>query len=65
MVKIAALYIMELLKIDPGHYITMSCRSVSMRKKCPSIYTITKPQRKLRNVLRHFKKKAIRQKHWN
>ena len=34
----AALDIMELLKIDPGYYMTKCCRSVNIRLKRSSIY---------------------------
>ena len=34
----AALDIMELLKNDPGYYMTKYCRSVNMRRKRSSIY---------------------------
>ena len=52
----AALDIMELLKIDPGYYVTMCGRSVNMRRKCSSIYRMSGLQKKWRKVLRHSKK---------
>ena len=39
----AALDIMELLKVDPGYYMTKSCRSVNMRRKRLSIYRMSEP----------------------
>ena len=39
------LNIMELLKVDPGYYITKSCRSVNMRRKRSSIYRMSEPQK--------------------
>ena len=55
--------IIELLKIDPGDYMTKCCRSVSTRRKRSSIYSISELQKKRRKVLSHSKKKAARQKH--
>ena len=52
-----ALDIMELLRIDQGYCMTKSCRSVNMRRKLPSIYRMSKPQKKRRKVQRHSKKK--------
>ena len=54
--KKAALDIMELLKIDPGYYMTNCYRSANMRGKHSSIYRMSKPLKKRRKVLRHFKK---------
>ena len=39
------LNIMELLQVDPGYYITKSCRSVNMRRKLSSIYRMSEPQK--------------------
>ena len=57
----AALDIMELLKIDPGYYMTMCGRSVNMRRKCSSIYRMSGLQKKRRKVLRHSKKQQQQQ----
>ena len=57
-----ALYIMELLNIDPGYYMTKSCRSVNMRRKRSSIFRMSELQEKRRKILRHSKK-ATKQKH--
>ena len=52
----AALDIMELLKIDLGYYMTKCCRSVNMRRKLSSIYSMSEPQKIRRKVLCHSKK---------
>ena len=51
---------MELLKIDQGYCMTRSCRSVNMRRKLPSVYRMSKPQKK---GAASFQKKTTRQKH--
>ena len=53
-----ALDIMELLKIDPGYYMTKCCRSVSIHCRRSSIYRMSEPQKKRRKVLRHSKKSS-------
>ena len=58
----AVLDIMELLKIDPGHYMTKSCRSVNKCRKCSSICRMSEPQKKHRKVLVHSKKKRNKTK---
>ena len=55
----AALDIMELLKVDPGYYMTKSCRSVNMCRKRLSIYRMSEPQKKCQKVLRHSKTEGI------
>ena len=52
----AALDIMELLKIDPGYYMTKCSRSGNERRKHLSIYRMSEPQKKRRKVLCHSKK---------
>ena len=42
----AGLNIIELLKVDPGYYMTMSCRSVNMCRKRSYIYIMSEPQKK-------------------
>ena len=45
--------ILELIKISQGYYVTKYSRSVNMRRKSSSIYTMSE----LRKVLRHSKEK--------
>ena len=49
--------ILELIKISQGYYVTKYSRSVNMRRKSSSIYTMSELQIKLRKVLRHSKEK--------
>ena len=59
----AGLDIMELLKIDPGYYVTKCCRSVNMRRKRSSIYIMSEPQKKMSEGTASFQEKGPRQKH--
>ena len=42
----AGLNIIELLKVDPGYYMTKPCRSVNMCRKRSYIYIMSEPQKK-------------------
>ena len=42
----AGLNIIELLKVDPGYYMTKSCRSVNMCRKRSYINIMSEPQKK-------------------
>ena len=42
----AGLNIIELLKVDPGYYMTKSCRSVNMCRERSYIYMMSEPQKK-------------------
>ena len=55
--KKAALDIMELLKIDPGYYMTKCCSSVNRRRKSSSIHRVSEPQKKSLKGVASFQKK--------
>ena len=57
-----ALDIMELLEIDPGYYMTKSCRSVNMHRNCSYIYWMSEQQKNRRKWLRYSKKKPSKTK---
>ena len=61
--KKAALDIMELLKIDPGYYMTKCCSSVNRRRKSSSIHRVSEPQKKKFERCCFIPKKEARQKH--
>ena len=61
----AALDIMELLKIDPGYYMTKCWKSVNMHRKCSSYLYDVGTTEKTSEGAASFQKEARRQKHWN
>ena len=58
-----ALDIMELLKIDPGYYMTKCSRSVNMHRKCSSYSYDVGNTEKTSEGAASFQKEARRQKH--